>query len=227
MHVSGQPVIDAQTVAALRRYDSPTIANGIETFDIRPRTAGFMNASVRCIFPEMGVTVGFAMTARCRAAVRAERAYSRHGWWEALASAPRPRIAVIQDVDEPPVGAFWGEVQANIHRALGCDGVVTNGGVRDLNEVRALGFAYFAGSVMVSHAYVHMLDFGSPVQIGGLDVSPGDLLHADQHGVIVIPPQIAADLPAACDRIIADERRLIGFCQSPEFSVEGLKARVP
>ena len=220
-------MIDSQTLDALRRYDTPTIANGIETFDIRPRTAGFMTSSVRCIFPEMGVLVGYAMTARCRAAVRAERAYSRHGWWEALASAPRPRIAVIQDTDEPPVGAFWGEVQANIHRALGCVGAITNGGGRDLAEVRALGFQYFAGSVMVSHAYVHMLDFGSAVHIGGLEIAPGDLLHADQHGVIVIPPTVAAELPAACDRLVTDERRLIGFCQSPEFSVEGLKARLP
>ena len=164
--------LTADDLERLRRYDTCTVANAIETFDIRPRSAGFASPEVRCIFPQFGVMVGYAVTARARAAVPADGSYSRHGWWDAVAASPGPRVAVIQDLDDPPVGAFWGEVQSNIHRALGCEGVVTNGGVRDLREVEALGFQYFAGSVMVSHAYVHMVDFGTPVVIGGLEIRP-------------------------------------------------------
>ncbi|MFN2459736.1 MAG: RraA family protein [Candidatus Velthaea sp.] len=216
----------------LRTYDTPTVANAIETFDIRPRTAGFMTPAIRSIFPDvgfpdLGVMVGYAVTARARSSVPTDAVYSRHGWWDALEAAPRPRIAVIQDVDDPPVGAFWGEVQSNIHRALGCEGAVTNGGVRDLREAHALGFHYYAGSVMVSHAYVNLLDHGEPVEIGGLTIHPGDLIHADRHGVHVVPLEIARDIPAACETLAAKERRIIELCQSPAFALEELKRVQP
>ncbi len=221
------PPLTADELARLRRYDAPTVANAIETFDVRPRTAGFASPAIRCIFPQLGVMVGYAVTARARANQPAEGSYSRHGWWDALAAAPGPRVAVIQDLDDPPVGAFWGEVQANIHRALGCVGAVTNGGVRDLSEVEPLGFQYFAGSVMVSHAYVHMVDFGTPVTIGGLEIRPGDLIHADRHGVQVIPAEIARAIPDACEKIAAHERTTISLCQSPDFSLDALKRIQP
>jgi len=207
----------------LRRYDTCTIANAIETFDVRPRTAGFASPEIRSIFPQMGVMVGYAVTARARANQPADGSYSRHGWWDAIVAAPSPRVAVIQDLDDPPVGAFWGEVQSNIHKALGCLGCVTNGGVRDLREVEPLGFQYFAGSVMVSHAYVHMVDFGTPVTIGGLEIKPGDLIHADLHGVQVIPEEIARAIPDAAEKIIAKERTIISLCQSPAFELNDLK----
>lgn len=222
-----ETVLNAEELEALRRYDTPTIANAIETFDVRPRTAGFASPAVRCIFPQFGTMIGYAVTARCRAAQPAAQAYSRHGWWDAVAAAPAPRVAVIQDLDDPPVGAFWGEVQSNIHRALGCVGAVTNGGVRDLREVEALGFQYYAGSVMVSHAYVTMVDYGTPVTIAGLEIRPGDLVHADLHGVQVIPPEIARAIPAACEAIIAKERTIIDLCRSPQFSVDALKRLQP
>lgn len=222
-----ETMLNAAELEALRRYDTPTIANAIETFDVRPRTAGFASPAVRCIFPQFGTMIGYAVTARCRAAQPATQPYSRHGWWDAVAAAPAPRVAVIQDLDDPPVGAFWGEVQSNIHRALGCVGAVTNGGVRDLREVEALGFQYYAGSVMVSHAYVTMVDYGTPVTIAGLEIHPGDLVHADMHGVQVIPPEIARAIPAACEAIIAKERTIIDLCQSPHFSVEALKRLQP
>jgi 4-hydroxy-4-methyl-2-oxoglutarate aldolase len=211
----------------LRRYDTCTVANAIETFDVRPRTAGFCAPEIRSIFPQMGVMVGYAVTARARAAQPADGSYSRHGWWDAIVAAPSPRVAVIQDLDDPPVGAFWGEVQSNIHKALGCVGCVTNGGVRDLREVEPLGFQYFAGSVMVSHAYVHMVDFGTPVTIGGLEIKPGDLIHADLHGVQVIPEEIAREIPAAAEKIIAKERTIISLCQSPAFDLGELKRLQP
>jgi 4-hydroxy-4-methyl-2-oxoglutarate aldolase len=221
------PPLTADELERLRRYDAPTVANAIETFDVRPRTAGYASPAIRSVFPQLGVMVGYAVTARARANTPTDVGYSRHGWWDAVAAAPGPRVAVIQDLDEPPVGAFWGEVQANIHRALGCIGAVTNGGVRDLLEVEPLGFHYFAGSVMVSHAYVHMIDFGTPVTIGGLEINPGDLIHADRHGVQVIPHAIARDIADACEKIVAHERTIISLCQSPAFALDALKRIVP
>jgi len=212
---------------ALRRYDAPTIANGIETFDVRSWASGFASPAIRCIFPHHGTMVGYAVTGRMRARTKGAGSYSRHGWWDAIVATPGPRVAVIQDLDAEPVGAFWGEVQSNIHRALGVVGTVTNGGVRDLREADALGFHYFAGSVMVSHAYVHLDDWGTPVTIGGLEIRPGDLIHADMHGVQTIPIEIARELPAACERIIAKERTIIGLCQSPGFELDALKKLVP
>jgi regulator of RNase E activity RraA len=149
---------------------------------------------------------------------------STFGWWDHVLSVPAPRVVVVHDLDEPRgQGAQWGEVQANIHRALGCTGVITDGSVRDLDEVRALGFQFAAAHVSVSHAYVHMVDFGLPVKVGGLWVKPGDLVHADHHGAVVIPPEIAERLPDAVGRVEADERRIIQLCQSPDFAVQRLK----
>jgi regulator of RNase E activity RraA len=140
-------------------------------------------------------------------------------------SIPAPRVIVVHDLDEPRgQGAQWGEVQANIHKALGCVGVVTDGSVRDLDEVKALGFQFAAAHVSVSHAWIHMVDFGLPVKVGGLWVKPGDLIHADQHGVITIPPEIAPRIPEAVAAVEADERKIISVCQSPEFSADRLKA---
>ncbi|MBI4391166.1 MAG: RraA family protein, partial [candidate division NC10 bacterium] len=121
------------------------------------------------------------------------------------------------------IGAFWGEVQANIHRALGCAGVITDGGVRDLVEVAALGFAFFAAEVQVSHAYVHLVDFGGPVTVGGLLVRPGDLLHGDRHGVVQVPLDLAARVPEGAAAVERQEREIIASCQSPGFTPERLK----
>ena len=216
-----------EELAALKRYDAPTIANAVETFDVRLWTEGFMSPSIRCIFPELGTMAGYAVTGRIRASQSGGGAYSRHGWWEAILRHPAPRVIVLEDVDDPPVGAVWGEVQTNIHKALGCIGTVTNGGVRDLTEVRGAAFHYFAASIMVSHAYVQLLDYGEPVSVGGVTIRTGDLIHADQHGVQVVPIEIAPQLPAACEAIIAKERRIIAYCQSNEFSLEGLKKLIP
>ncbi len=211
----------------LRAISTPAVANGVEVFNVRPRTAGFMSCGIRCLFPELGAMVGYAFTATCRATEPppADADERRFEMWRALERVPAPRIVVLQDMDDPPgVGAYWGEVQSNIHRALGCIGTVTNGSVRDLDEVRALGFHFFAGSVGVSHAYVHLVDFGTPVEVGGLLVRPGDLLHADQHGVLAIPPAIAGDLPQGVAQVERREREIIAYCRSKEFSREGLEA---
>ncbi len=219
--------LDPKVLDELRRISSPTIANAIETFNVRPRSAGFVSHDIVCRFPRLGVMVGYAVTALIRAEqppLEGHRA-AESAWWDHVAQSPGPRVVVMQDIDEPRgVGAYWGEVQANIHKALGCVGVVTDGTVRDLSEAEALGFHFFSAHVSVSHAYVHMVDFGLPVKVGGLVIRPGDLLHGDQHGVIVTPPEIAAQIPEAAARIEARERTMIAVCQKPGVSLDEIKA---
>ena len=130
---------------------------------------------------------------------------------------------VLQDADpKPGVGAFVGEIHASIGRALKCVGCVTNGAVRDLPAVEAMKFQMFAGNVSVSHSYAHIIEFGEPVEIDGLKISSGDLIHGDRHGILTIPIEVAAEVPAEASRILAEERELTEFCRSPEFSVEEL-----
>jgi regulator of RNase E activity RraA len=216
--------LTADDLAALRRLTTPTVANAIEAFDIQPRTTGFLHPTVRAVVTGAAPMVGYACTAKMRAstAPAPDATSTRRRMWEHILSIPAPRVVVVEDVDEVPVGALWGEVQANIHQALGCVGVVTNGGVRDLDEVRALGFRFFAGSVMVSHAYAHVAEVGGPVTVGGMMVRPGDILHGDQHGVAVVPRRIAGEVPRVAREIEAQERAIIDLCRSPEFSVARL-----
>ena len=218
--------MEASVIEALKKITSPSVANAIETFKVRPRNQGQMSSEIRALFPEMGPLVGYAVTAVIRAEpepLEGHRA-STYGWWDYVLSIPAPRVIVVHDLDEPRgQGAQWGEVQANIHKALGCAGVVTDGSVRDLDEVRALGFQFAAAHISVSHAYVHMVDFGLPVKLGGLWVKPGDLVHADQHGVVTIPPDIAERIPEAVAKVEADERKIIDVCKSKDFSAQKLK----
>ena len=198
------------------------MSNAVETFDIRPRDQGFASGAVKCMFPAMEPLVGYAATATIRA-LGAVTAGNHAVLYEHVQEVPGPRVVVVQDLDDPPgAGALWGEVQSNIFKALGCAGCVTDGCVRDLEEVRRLGFHFFAGSVGVSHAYVRVESAGTPVTVGGLEVSPGDLLHGDRHGVLLIPHQIAAELPEAADKLIAREQELIRWVQSPDFSYDRL-----
>ena len=213
-------------IDALRKISSPSIANAIETFNVRPRNQGFMSSEIRCLFPELGPLVGHVVTAVIRAEPQPLEGHrsSTFGWWDYVLSIPAPRVIVVHDLDEPRgQGAQWGEVQANIHKALGAVGAITDGSVRDLDEVRALGFQFAAAHVSVSHAYVHMVDFGLPVKLGGLWVKPGDLIHCDQHGAVTIPADLVPKVADAVRRVEADERKILEVCQSREFSADKLK----
>ncbi|HLQ62933.1 MAG TPA: RraA family protein [Candidatus Acidoferrales bacterium] len=217
--------LDPAVLEALKRFDTPTLSNAIETFLIRPRDEGFMSMEIRCLFPELGPLVGYAATATIRA-----RGRPVHGDQTALYQHVRevagPRVVVVQDLDEPPgCGSLWGEVNATIFGALGCAGCVTDGCVRDLKEARAMGFHFFARGPGVSHAYVRVESAGEPVTVGGLRVSPGDLIHADQHGVLLVPREIAAELPAAAERVITGEQSLLSWVRSPEFDAAELIER--
>lgn len=219
----------SELIETLKKIPSCSIANAIEPFDIMPRTEGFMLPHVKSIFPEMGHMIGYAVTAVITAEMPPSKNMnvSRLDLIDAILSVPEPRIVVIKDLDYPNVvGSFWGEVQANIHKAVGCVGTITDGGVRDLDEMRALGFNAFASDVLVSHAYVHLVDVNVPVTIGGLTVKTGDLLLGDQHGVTSIPADIAADIPAALKRVEDREKEMIDLCQSPDFTVDKLREQI-
>jgi 4-hydroxy-4-methyl-2-oxoglutarate aldolase len=217
--------LDPSVLEALKRFDSPTLSNAIETFAIRPRDEGYMSMDVRCLFPELGPLVGYAATATIRA--RGEPAHAdQTALYQHVREIPEPRIVVVQDMDEPPgCGSLWGEVNATIFGALGCAGCVTDGSVRDLKEARAMGFQFFARGPGVSHAYVRVESAGRPVTVGGLRISPGDLIHADQHGVLLVPREIAAQLPAAAEQVIAGEQALLAWVRSSEFDADELIAR--
>jgi len=217
--------LPADVLEALRKFNSPTVSNAIEAFKARPRQEGFMRPEIRCVFPEMGVMVGYAATLKIRAArpAAAGEALPPRVHWQKVLEVPAPRVVVVEDLDDPPgVGSYWGEVNANVHRALGCVGVVTNGGVRDLDEVAPLRFHFFASHISVSHANAHIVEAGTPVRVGGLTVEPGDVLHADRHGVVKIPRDLAARIPEGAEEVVTIERRIIDYCQSSGFTLDGL-----
>jgi 4-hydroxy-4-methyl-2-oxoglutarate aldolase len=219
-------ILEEIELERLQQFGTPSLANAIEFFRVRPRNEGYMNASIRCILPLAKPMVGYAVTARfvCARPAAAGQEELRYPFWEWMLAQPKPRVVVLQDLDDPPgVGSFWGEVMASTHVSLGCVGTVTNGGVRDLPEVEGLGFAYFASSVLVAHAYVHLVDFGTPVQVGGVTVQPGQLIHADQHGVLLIPHDVApylADVAAAHDAV---EQEFIHKIKTPGLTLEELR----
>jgi 4-hydroxy-4-methyl-2-oxoglutarate aldolase len=218
--------IDNKALDALRAWNTPSVSNAIELFNLRPRNKGFMSPEIRCLFPDLGVMVGYAVTGRFAADQPAKTPGSRYEFWKRILELPEPRIAVMQDMDQTPgVGAYFGEVQSTIHKRLGCIGCITNGFVRDVDEVHPLGFHYFAGGVCVSHAYVHLIDFGSPVQVGGVTVQTGDLIHADKHGVLIVPKECALEIPQAAAKVAEREQRIISHCKAADFSLEELKRR--
>jgi len=212
-----------EDLEALRKWPTCAISNGIEIFNFQPRNVGFMLPEIKCVFPEFPPLIGYAVTAVITADTSEGRRIPPQDWWEEMQKIPAPRVAVIHDIDNPVLGSFWGEVNANIHKALGCVGTVTDGSVRDMDEVEEAGFHFFSSCVSVSHAYVHLVDIGIPVKVGGLSVKPGDLIMGDRHGVIAIPLEIARDVPKAAQMVEDWERPVINYCKSKEFTLEGLK----
>lgn len=225
--MSQDPTLSAEDITALGKFDTCTISNAIETFDIRLRNTGFADASIHCMFEDAPPMVGYAATARLRsgtAPIAGRRFHDRTDWWNSILETPAPRIVVLEDLDKPPgLGAFIGDAHAAILMALGCVGYVTDGAVRELPGIRQLGLQVFAGNVAVSHAYAHIFDFGSTVKVGGLEVRPGTLLHGDRHGLLTVPRRIAPEIPAVAEKLQQTERRVIEFCRSSEFSVEKLR----
>jgi regulator of RNase E activity RraA len=218
-----------EDLAALAAFDTPTICNALEAVAPDRRARGFNRRPLHAPFPNLPPVVGYARTATIRSREPHGRAREatmelRLGWYERVAAAPRPSIAVIQDLDGPDVGfgAFWGEVQSNVHRALGCVGVITDGSVRDLDQW-APGFVVLCGAVMPSHAHVELVDHGNVVSVAGMIVADDDLVHADRHGAVVIPRELARKIPEAAQRIARREKVLLDAARKPGFSIDDLK----
>ncbi len=213
--------------AFLRSIDTPTVCNLIEIVAPERRGAGYTVAHLHCPFPDLPPMVGFAktVTMRARDAVSGPSYMAkRMDYLDYVAAQPRPSVVVIEDKDEPAgYGAFWGEVQTNVHKALGCLGTVTNGSIRDMAQV-AEGFQMLAGSYSPSHAYVHVVDFGMPVRVHGMAVKSGDLIHADRHGAVVVPADKVDALQKAVDDLIKQEARIIAAARAPSATVESIKA---
>ena len=222
--------VSHETLAALADLDSCSVANAIESFDVRLRNEGFTDGTIRCRLPSLPPMVGHAMTIRIRAASpswKGDNYLGRNDWWANLQFGSGPQVLVIQDMDrQAGTGAFIGEVHAAILQAMGCTGAITNGAVRGLPGVERLGFRLFSGSVSVSHAYIHVIEVGGVVEVGGLRVAPGDLIHGDVHGVVRVPLNIANELPEVAGRIREQERRVVHYCQSPEFNLGQLRSVV-
>jgi 4-hydroxy-4-methyl-2-oxoglutarate aldolase len=223
-------ILTATVVDQFRRLNGTAVANAIETFGLRLRNEGFADASLRCLVPDQAPAIGYAVTARIRCSAPPPVGLSYHDrtdWWNYIVSTPAPRIVVVQDVDERPgLGAFVGDVHVSILRALGCVGYATNGTVRDVAAIRALGFQLLAGGVAISHAFAHIVDFGEPVEVGGLAVATGDVLFADASGLQSVPSSIVDQIPGTFDRMQTQEEQVIAFCRSPRFSIDGLRALV-
>lgn len=222
--------IDSKQIEALRLLGGCAIANAVESFGLRLRNEGFADGSIHCLFPKLQPMVGRAITLKVRGAsppTGARTYLDSTDWWDYILSVPAPRVVVVQDVSSKPgMGAFLGEVHSNILVALGCVGAVTNGSVRDLPAVEGLGFQFFAGTLSVSHSYVHIVETGTPVTIGGLTISSGDLLHGDQHGIQMIPNSLVAKIPQAAAAIAAREKAVIDQCRSSDVTLEKLRLAV-
>ena len=214
--------------AALRAWDTPTICNALEITSPERRAIGFTVEPLVCAFPDLDPIVGYARTAQIRSHEPSTRPGpdlrdQRLDYYRYIAKAPGPTVAVIQDMDGPRrgYGAFWGEVQSTIHSSLNCLGTVTDGSVRDVAAV-APGFQFIADRIGPSHAHVHLEDFGKTVNVAGMLVKSGDLIHADRHGAVVIPHNVVRDIPEACKLLVRREAIILDACRQPDFDVEML-----
>ncbi len=209
----------------LRAYDSATIANVIELFRVRPRNRGFMTREIKAAFPDLPPMVGFASTAVCRTyaeppARDAPKLPDLISRFDELAGPP---VIVLQNLDTDGAAANFGDVFCNSFKAFGALGLVTNGPGRDLAGIKPLDFPVFHDGIVCAHGYMHLLDLHIPVQVGGLDVYPNDLLHGDANGVTTIPREIAADVADACDDYAAAEAVVINTAQSGSASLAELR----
>jgi len=224
--MSPKPALTAEQIQQLKSFDTCVISDAVETFGVRLLNEGFATAGFRCLFKSFPPMVGYVATCKVRSAdppVVGSRYVERTDWWKHIVGVPAPRVVVIQDVDEQPgTGAFLGKVHVNVLLAMGCVGAVTNGAARELPGIEASGFQVFAGRIAISRAYVHIVEFGGPVEVGGLKVRPGDLVHGDRHGVITIPQELVPELPAVASKVLDTKRDVINLARKPGTTHEEL-----
>ena len=221
--------LTSEQLEALRRIDSATIANAIETFGVRPHTTGFMGMDIKCMMPELGVMVGYAVTATADSQTDGAP-FEPDVWWSilnAVNDSPKPAVLVFQDVGpRQSHSCHFGDGMATLTHRLGAIGLVTNGGVRDLPGVRALGFRFFAAGLTVSHGNLRLLSSGEPVEVSGVQVEQGDLLHGDENGVVLIPAEIADKVADAARCVLDEEAEAMAYARSEEFSLAEIGRRM-
>lgn len=225
--MSATPGLSQDALAALAKYDTPTICNAIELFDVRPRHTGYMNDTIKACFPKFPPMVGYALTSTFRslAPPRGGDAYaSIDKQVEAFAQLPGPPVVVFQDLDLPIASATFGEVMCTVYQSFGAAGLITSGGGRDLEQVERLKFPAFTSGAICSHGYCHIPSINLPVVVGGICIYPGDLLHGDLNGVTTIPHDIASEIPQVCEELAAAEKVVLDYAKGANKNVAGLAA---
>lgn len=221
------PLTDAE-LDALRQIDTPTIANAIEPFNVRSDTDGFMGWDIRCMFPEMGVMAGYAVTATLDTTThgRVHDREARFQLFDAIDASPKPVVLALKDLSSKPKhGCHFGDGLATVSMRLGAIGLVTDGGVRDVDTVREMGFHYFAPGMVPAHGNFGFMEAQVPVRISGVLVNPGDLIHADANGVVTIPAEIARDVIAQAREVMAREKAHRDWVNGADFSLAKLRER--
>ncbi len=208
----------------LAKYDTPTICNAIELWDMRPRTAGYMNETIQACYPHLPPMVGLAVTCTFRSAeapLGGDAYSSLSAQTQILEEMELPGVMVFQDLDEPVAAATFGEVMCTTYKAFGAAGLITSGTGRDLEQVERLDFPAFTAGAQAAHGYCHFVDLQVPVSVGGIMVRPGTLLHGDCNGVSTIPEDIASEVPGVCDEIINAENIVLDYLKAGNVTSKG------
>jgi regulator of RNase E activity RraA len=208
-------MLTKEQIEELREFDTPTVWNALEGFKLRPNSAGFSHPGLLLRTPNGKPMVAYAATAKVSGLEppTGEQKDMMFSFFEDVHTMNIPVVAVVEDIDPRPIGSFWGEVQATTFLSLGAVGTLTHGGVRDLNEVGPLGFYFFSTDIMVARAESHLVAHNCPVEICGMAVLPGDLIHADCHGALTIPEEAAPQLAEACRRVSKAELFVLEPCR--------------
>jgi len=223
--MSSDAGVSAETLAELAKYDTPTVCNVIELWNIRPRNTGFMDGSIQACFPKMPPMVGYALTSTFRSMSPPREGDVYSGMDKQVAAfeeLPGPAVVVYQDYDEPTASATFGEVMCSTYKAFGAQGIITSGAGRDLDQVEDLGFPAFTNGTICAHGYCHTLSVNVPVTVGGIPIYPGDLLHGDLNGVSTIPHEIASEIPGACKELMDAEQVVLDYLKGGDLSPAGL-----
>jgi regulator of RNase E activity RraA len=218
------PELSQETLDGLIKFDTPTVCNVVELWDLRPRNTGYMDGSIRACFPKMPPIVGYALTStfRSMSPPRGGDVYAGMGQQiDAIPSLPGQPIIVYQDIDDPVASATFGEVMCSTYKAFGAKGIITSGAGRDLDQVEDIEFPAFTDGTICAHGYCHTLEVNVPVTVGGMAIYPGDLIHADRNGVTTIPHEVAAEVPAACEELMAAEQIVLDYLKGDDLSSAG------
>ena len=221
-------ILSPTQLKALARIDSPTVANVIELFDCRSYLSGFTNHELKAVYPELAPAVGYAVTATFRASAPEQDEGDAYGGLPQLledsSQTPEPRFVVFQDLDGIPKAATYGEVMVSSFKAFGFAGLITSGAARDIEQVRQLKFPCWATSTIVSHGYCRFIRSQVPVNVAGMEIGPGDLIHADANGMIQIPHSIAPAVADLCEPFIQAEQIILDYLRKDNPTVTGYRA---